>query len=123
MCPSVMDRYINVSLSADVMFVNGVAFFVAISRHINHIAVIPIKKRNQRTMLGCIDQLITAYEMRGFTSKNIFMDNECECQRKDLRKPERKIELNYALLQMSTHRISSGVFVILRNCVGARSIR
>ena len=67
---------------------------MAISRHINHVAVIPIKKRNQKTMLGCIDQLKAAYEMRGFTIKSVFMDNAFECLRKDFRKPERKIELN-----------------------------
>jgi len=39
---NIMDRYSNVSLSVNIMFVNGVAFFVVISRHINHIAVIPI---------------------------------------------------------------------------------
>ena len=71
----IMDRYSNISLSADIMYVNGVAFFAAISRHINHIAVIPIQRKR-------------------FTIKNIFMGNEFECLRKDLRKAEMKIELN-----------------------------
>ena len=51
-------------------------------------------QRTTRTMLGCIDQLKAAYDLRGFTIKNIFMDNEFECLRNDLRKAERKIELN-----------------------------
>ena len=61
--------------------------------HIKHISVIPIQKRNYKTLLGCIDQLKAAYDLRGFTIKNIFMDNEFECLRNDLRKAERKIEL------------------------------
>ena len=48
----IMDLYSNISLSADIMFVNGVAFFVVISRHINHIAVIPIKKGTRRQCSG-----------------------------------------------------------------------
>ena len=82
----ILDRYSNISLSADIMYVNGVAFFVVISRHINHISVIPIQKRNYKTMLGCIDQLKAAYDLREFT--------KFECLRNDLRKAERKIELN-----------------------------
>ena len=81
-----MDRYNNISLSADIMRLNGVSLFVAISRHIKHISVIPIQKRNYKTMLGCIDQLKAAYDLREFT--------KFECLRNDLRKAERKIELN-----------------------------
>ena len=63
----IMDRYSNISLSADIMHVNGVSFFVAISRHIKHISV-----RNYKTMLGCIDQLKAAYDLRGFTTEHIY---------------------------------------------------
>ena len=59
----IMDMYSNISFSADIMFVNGVAFFVAISRHINHIEVIPIQKKNQNTMIGGINQLKAAYKL------------------------------------------------------------
>ena len=92
--PYIMDRYSKISLSADIMYVNGVAFFVAISRHIKHISVIPIQKKNHKTMLSCIDKLKASYELRGFTITNLFMDNEFECLRSDLKKEERKIELN-----------------------------
>ena len=58
-----MDRYSNILFSADIMYVNGMAFFVAISRHIKHILFIPIQKKNQKIMLSCIDQLKAAYEL------------------------------------------------------------
>ena len=60
MPPYIMDRYSNISLSAHIMYVHGVAFFMAILRHIKHISVIPIQKRNYNTILGCIDQLKAA---------------------------------------------------------------
>ena len=47
----IMDHYRDIKLSADIMHVNGVPFFVAILQHIKHIAIVPMKKKNQETML------------------------------------------------------------------------
>ena len=80
----IMDRYSDVTLSADIMHVNQVSFFVAISRHIKHVSIVPIKKRNHDTLLSCVDKIKTAYDHRRFTIKNIFIDNEFECLRKTL---------------------------------------
>ena len=81
-------------LSADIMHINGVSFLVAISRHIKHVSIIPIKKQNQETMLSCVDKLMTAYEHHGFKVKSIFMNNAFEYLREDLRGNDRNIELN-----------------------------
>ena len=72
------------TLSVDIMHVNGVSFFVAISRRIMHVSIIPIKKRNYNTLLSCVDKIKAAYDHRGFNIKNIFMDNEFKYLRKDL---------------------------------------
>ena len=90
----IMDRYRDVTLSADIMHINGVSFFVAISRHIKHVSIIPISKRNRLSMLSCVDKLIAAYEHRGFKIKSMFMDNAFECLREDLRGHDRNIDLN-----------------------------
>jgi len=73
--------------------------------------VIPIQKRNYKTMLGCIDQLRAAHDLRGFTIKNIFTDNEFECLRINMRKAERKIELNCVIADKHA-RTSIDVFVM-----------
>ena len=90
----IMDRYRNSTLSADIMHVNGVPFFVAISQHIKHIAIVPMKKKNQATMLTSITKIKVAYELRGFKIKSMFMDNAFECIRDDLRGEDYQIELN-----------------------------
>ena len=66
---SIMDRYRNVTLSADIMHINGISFFVAISRQIKHVSIIPIRKRNHETMLSCVDKVKAAYEHRGFNEE------------------------------------------------------
>ena len=66
----IMDRYRDITLSEDIMHVNGVPFFVAISRHIKHIAIVPMKKKNQAIMLTSIDKIKAAYKLRGFKIKN-----------------------------------------------------
>ena len=58
----ILDRYsANVTLCADVMHVNGMPFFVVISRHIKHIAAIACKSMNKGTMLASIDTIVSAY--------------------------------------------------------------
>jgi len=88
-----MDRYRNVTFFVDIMHTNGVSFFVAISRHIKHVSIIPIRKRNHDTMLSCVDKVKAAYEHRGFKVKRLFMDNTFECLRDDLQGSNRNIDL------------------------------
>jgi len=80
----IMDRYSDVTLSADSMHVNGASFFVAISRHIKHVSIVPIKKWNYDKLLSCVDKIKAEHDYRGFTIKNIFMDNEFECLRETI---------------------------------------
>ena len=91
----ILDRYSkNVAICADVMYVNGIPFFIAISKHIKHISVVSSKSMNKETMLSCIDKVIKAYGHRGFTITKMHMDNAFECLRGDLQGPRRNIDLN-----------------------------
>ena len=90
----IMDRYRDVTLSIDIMHVNGILFFIGISRHIKHIVVVPINKKDHQSMLESIDKVSGIYEARGFNIKNVYMDNAFECLRDDLRSNGRNIELN-----------------------------
>ena len=82
------------TLCADVMHVNGIPFFVAISRHIKHITATACKSMNKGTMLASIDIIVNAYAQRGFKVTNMHMDNAFECLREDLTGEDRKIYLN-----------------------------
>ena len=72
----ILDRYSkNVTLCADVMHVNGTPFFIAISKHIKHISLVPAQNMNKATMLSCIDKVVKAYHYRGFEVTRMQMDN------------------------------------------------
>ena len=58
----IMDQYHDIMLSIDIMRVNSISFFVAISRHIKHIAVVPINKKDHQTMLESIDKVRGQYK-------------------------------------------------------------
>ena len=90
---SIMDRYSkNVTLFADVMHVNGQPYFIAISKHIKHISVIPTANMKKTTMLKSIDRVIKAYYGRGFIVTRMHMDNAFEPLIDDMH--ERKVTLN-----------------------------
>jgi len=74
----------NVTLCADIMFVNGVPFFIAISRHLKHLLVVPAKIMNKATQLACVERIVAAYQHRGFTVTNMNTDNAFECLCGDL---------------------------------------
>ena len=76
------------------MHVNGNAYFVAISKHIKHISLVPASSMNKATMLSCIDKVIKAYDHRGFTVKRMHMDNAFKWLQDDLRGGSRNIDLN-----------------------------
>lgn len=66
----------NVTLSADVMFVNQVPFLVSSSRHIN-LTTIEFIPRCSASKLGfLLQRIMTVYARAGFTVQTILMDNE-----------------------------------------------
>ena len=66
----------NVTLSADVMFVNQVPFLVSSSRNIN-LTTIEFVPRCSASKLGfLLQRIMTVYARAGFTVQTILMDNE-----------------------------------------------
>ncbi len=66
----------NVTLSADVMFVNGVPFLVSSSRNIN-LTTIEYVPHCTASKLGLhLHRIIMVYARAGFTIQTILMDNE-----------------------------------------------
>jgi hypothetical protein len=80
----VMERYKNVTLAGDIMFVNNIPFFVTISRAIKFATSEMIANRKNATILIAIKQVVSAYSKRGFIITHLLMDGEFEPMRGDL---------------------------------------
>jgi hypothetical protein len=74
----------NVTLTIDIMFVNGIPFMVSISRKINFTTVEYLLGRKQPQLVSSIKKIINLYRTRGFTIDTALMDREFECLRSDL---------------------------------------
>ena len=82
----ILDRYgKDVTLCDDVMHINGIPFFIAMSRHIKHIFIVPSKVMNKATMLSYIRKIAKAYKHQGFIVTSMHMDNAFQCLKDDLR--------------------------------------
>lgn len=82
----IMEHYRNVTLAADIMFVNKIPFIVSISRHIHFGTVEMIANQEPDTILKSLTQVFDIYEQRGFTVTNIHLDGQFECLRTRLAK-------------------------------------
>ena len=70
--PEIMNQYWHVMLCADIMYMNGIAFLVTISRHIRFATVEALPNRQQASISA------------GFRITQAFMDGEFEPLRGDL---------------------------------------
>ena len=80
----IVEKYLVVTLSADIMFVNGVRFFMTIARHIQFATCEMISDARTKTLVTSIKQIQRTYSKRGFTIQNINMDIQFEPSKNDL---------------------------------------
>jgi hypothetical protein len=66
----------NVTLSADVMFINCISFLVSSSRNINLTTIEHIPHRTASKLGLLLHRIITVYARAGFKIQTILMDNE-----------------------------------------------
>lgn len=64
----ILERHRLVTLSVDVMFVNGVPFLVSTARGLNFITVEYTKSRTAKALAGCVRHIMDMYG-RGFSSR------------------------------------------------------
>ena len=67
---NIMEKYLNVTLSADIMFVNGVRFFMTIARHIQFATCKMISDARTNTLVTSVRQIQKTYSKRGFNIRN-----------------------------------------------------
>jgi hypothetical protein len=80
----IMSTYRDITLSADIMYVNKIPFFVTISRHVHFSTVEMLYNRTAETMTKAMKQVFDVYKQRGFRVTHALMDNEFECLRGSL---------------------------------------
>ena len=82
--PSIMKQYCHVTLGVDMMFINGIAFLVTVSRHIKFGTIEAIISRKRAHLLAAIKSVAQVYQHAGFKVTMALMDGEFEMLRGDL---------------------------------------
>jgi hypothetical protein len=75
----------DVTLTEDVMFVDGLGFLVTASRNIKFTTNEYVPKRSKANLTNSLKKVFEIYSKRGFTIKTALMDREFECMRDDIR--------------------------------------
>jgi hypothetical protein len=90
--PSIMERYRNITLCADIMYVNGIAMLVTVSRNIRFATVEALSNRKAPTIEKAIKAVKSVYLRSGFKITTALMDGEFETLRENLL--DMRIQLN-----------------------------
>jgi hypothetical protein len=80
----IMQKYKDVTLSTDVMKVNGIPFLMTISKHIKFGSAGKLDDMKTRTMLCHFKTIFNVYAIRGFRVTIVLADNQFESMRGDL---------------------------------------
>ena len=76
--PHVMRHYRNVTICAEVMFINSIPFSVMISCHIKFGTIQPMADREQGMLMGAIKAILSVYHWAGFVVTLALMDGLME---------------------------------------------
>ena len=82
--PDVEGKYMNVTIGADIMYVNSVRFLVTISRHIQFGTCEMIADARKETITSSLQQVSKVYSKRGFVLTNVSMDVQFEPFRNEI---------------------------------------
>jgi len=75
---TIMDRYHEVTLCIDIMYINNIPFLISISRHIKFGTAEKLPNRQFQNIMKAIRGIYNIYAMRGFIITIILGDNEFE---------------------------------------------
>ena len=75
----ILKAHKEVTLSADIFFVNGVAFFTTISQHIKFVTADRLLDQKGPTILKALLRILAVYLKRGFVVVMCHMDNQFQC--------------------------------------------
>ena len=80
----IMDKYKDVTLSIDVMKINGIPFFNTISRHIKFGSSGKLDNLQNSTIVSHLKIIMNVYCVRGFRVTIVLADNQFESMRGDI---------------------------------------
>ena len=80
----IMQQYMNVTLSADIMKVTGIPFLVTMSRHVKFGSAGKLDNMENATILKHFKVVFGVYASRGFKVTIIMADNQFESMRGEL---------------------------------------
>jgi hypothetical protein len=80
----VHERYQEVTLCADIMYVNGIAFFVSISRKIKFGTIEVLDSQSQGHLVKAFQNIARIYHHGGFRVRYVLMDGQFDCLEGDL---------------------------------------
>ena len=106
----ICERHKNVILSADIMFVNSIPFFITVSRHIKFTTVEPLDDRSDKTILAAIRNVVKLYKQRNFNVTVILADPEFNSLNTELQ--NNNILLNTTAMQEHTPEVKRQIRVI-----------
>ena len=81
---TVMSRYRDVELTADVMKINKIPFFVSVSRKIKFGTAEFLQSQTNKSLFTAVKQIRAVYMKRGFRITNVLMDGQFESMRGEL---------------------------------------
>jgi len=74
----IIKHHSNVTLEADIMYINGIPFVITTSRSIHFCTAELIKNEKSVTIATSIKQVIQLYHRRGFKVQNLHSDGQFE---------------------------------------------
>ena len=75
---NILERYRHVTIAADIMYVNKIAFFVTISRNIRFVTSERLLNQKAETILKAIQQVLNIYQIKNFKVTHLLMDGQFE---------------------------------------------
>ena len=91
----ILERYLSVTLSVDIMWINRIRFFLTQSRHIRFITSQAVMSATALSLGGCIKKFVGVYMQRSFRIVEMHMDGHFQPLRGALAKT--KIPMNICL--------------------------
>ena len=76
---SFLDRHRNVTVTADIMFVNGLPFLITLSRAINLVTIEFASTRTAANLTKLLTRVVDVYAAAGFKVQTVLMDMEFQC--------------------------------------------
>ena len=75
----VIDNYKEVTLCVDILYVNSIPFVTSVSRHIYFTTAEAIQNAQAKTLINCVNRILSIYHKRGLRVTTMIADNQFDC--------------------------------------------